>query len=575
MATSPNAHSAPNAPAAVARAAATLVVLRQAQEGIEVLLLRRAERGDQNSGAWVFPGGLVDPADRALHAQCIGLDDAQCSSALGVESGGLDYVVAALRESFEEAGLLFAQPESPHRANVSQGAVEQLAAGRAAINARTLDFSNWLRTHDLRLSADKLTYLSHWITPLGRAKRFDTRFFVAELPEQQVPTHDGSETIDHAWFAPAAALKQAGELKLMTPTLATLELLNRHASVQAFLEWARSPREIAPIMPRMAGGAQGPRPVAPDEAAFAEIAWLDPQGHGIAWYDLAPGRAVRLTPRLIRVTANNGSRMTGPGTNTYLVGGGQANSWVVVDPGPLDSEHGAHILAAAPGPITAILVTHTHIDHSPGCAWLRERTGAPVWGRVAAHSSGQDPSFAPQRLLQDGERIALDECHLRVVATPGHASNHLCYLLEEDRLLLTGDHLMQLSTVVINPPDGDMAAYMQSLERILGEDLDWLAPGHGFLMPRPRQVVQRVIEHRQRREAKVVASLAQIEPARVDALLPLVYDDVPIALHGVAARSLLAHLLKLRGENRASLSDGLWRTARAERDLAPTANGVS
>ena len=541
--------------------------------------MQRAERGDQNSGAWVFPGGLVDAEDRSLHALCEGQDDAQCSAILGVESGGLDYVVAALRESFEEAGLLFAQPANSGGVALGQLTpgltAEKLAVGRAAVHARALDFAHWLRGLELRLSADRLTYLSHWITPLGRAKRFDTRFFVAELPAHQVPAHDGSETVDHAWFAPAAALEQAGVLKLMTPTLATLELLKRYASVQAFLGWARSPREITPIMPRMAGGAQGLRPVAPDEPAFAEIAWLDPQGQGSAWYDLAPGRAVRLTPSLIRVTANNGSRMTGPGTNTYLVGGGQANTWAVVDPGPLDAEHGAQILAAAPGPITAILVTHTHVDHSPGCAWLRERTGAPVWGRVAAHASGQDPSFAPQRLLQDGERIALGGCHLRVLATPGHASNHLCYLLEEDRLLLTGDHLMQLSTVVINPPDGDMAAYMQSLERILGEDLDWLAPGHGFLMPRPRQVVQRVIEHRQRREAKVVACLAQIAPAPVEALLPLVYDDVPVAMHGVAARSLLAHLLKLRDETRARLLDGVWHTLPAAGDLAETPNGVS
>ncbi|MDZ7590552.1 MAG: MBL fold metallo-hydrolase [Rubrivivax sp.] len=155
---------------------------------------------------------------------------------------------------------------------------------------------------------------------------------------------------------------------------------------------------------------------------------------------------------------------------------------------------------------------------------------------------------------------------LRVIHTPGHASNHLCYLLEEERLLFTGDHVMQGSTVVINPPDGNMAAYLQALHALLDEDLQWLAPGHGFLVAEPQAVLRALIAHRLRREAKVVAALRQAGPARLDALLPQVYDDVPAALHGVARRSLLAHLLKLLGEGAARVV--------AEDDVADAGDGL-
>jgi glyoxylase-like metal-dependent hydrolase (beta-lactamase superfamily II) len=150
------------------------------------------------------------------------------------------------------------------------------------------------------------------------------------------------------------------------------------------------------------------------------------------------------------------------------------------------------------------------------------------------------------------------EVTLRVIHTPGHASNHLCYLFEQERLLFTGDHVMQGSTVVINPPDGDMSAYLQALRGLLDVELDWLAPGHGFLVGQPHAVLQALIEHRLRREAKVAAALRRAETARVEQLLPEVYDDVPPAVHPVAQRSLLAHLLKLEADGRAAQADGRW-----------------
>jgi glyoxylase-like metal-dependent hydrolase (beta-lactamase superfamily II) len=269
------------------------------------------------------------------------------------------------------------------------------------------------------------------------------------------------------------------------------------------------------------------------------------------------GIAVRLADRVWRVTAPNAGAMTGPGTNSYLIGG--ADDWAVIDPGPADGGHIRTLLAAAPGAIRQILVTHTHEDHSPGAAPLKSATAAPLAGRLTPHGHWQDPTFIPDRELRDGERIVVGgRATLRVIHTPGHASNHLCYLLEEEHLLFTGDHIIQGSTVVIDPPDGDMAAYIASLESLLREDLDHLAPGHGTLIPRPHAAIQSLIQHRLRREAKVLAALPRSEPADLPTLVRAVYDDVPPHLHPLAERSLLAHLLKLESESRALRAADRW-----------------
>jgi glyoxylase-like metal-dependent hydrolase (beta-lactamase superfamily II) len=231
----------------------------------------------------------------------------------------------------------------------------------------------------------------------------------------------------------------------------------------------------------------------------------------------------------------------------------------LIDPGPYDAAHVKALLAAAPGPITRILVTHTHKDHSPAAQALHAATRAPMFGRVADHPEWQDTAFKPDAVLSHGERIALGtDCTLRVIHTPGHASNHLCYLLEQEKLLFTGDHLMQGSTVVINPPDGDMQAYLQSLRALLDLDLEWLAPGHGFLIDQPHRVVERTIAHRLQRETKVVDALRTLGGGQIDALLPVVYSDVPERMYPVAARSLRAHLHKLRADGRAEEAGGRW-----------------
>jgi glyoxylase-like metal-dependent hydrolase (beta-lactamase superfamily II)/8-oxo-dGTP pyrophosphatase MutT (NUDIX family) len=545
------------------RPAASVVVVRDAAVGVEVLLLRRAEgagAGAVGGGVWVFPGGVVDDADADAHHGCAGLDDAQASAALGLARGGLAYWVAAVRECFEEAGLLYAQaPGAADLVAPAGAAAERLAAWRAPLHRGERTLAQLCAAGGWQLALDRLVYVSHWLTPPLRIKRYDTRFFVAAAPPGQTARCDGVELTEQRWLRPADALAQADALRLMTPTRKTLEALARFDRVEPLLAWARAPREIARIMPMIGRGRDGVRPVTPDEPAYAELARVDPQCRGSHACEIEPGRAVRLSAQLLRVTAANGSVMTGPGTNTYLLGGGADNAWAVIDPGPDDAAHVQAVLAAAPGPIRWIFVTHTHLDHSPAAAALQRASGARVLGRRPAHPEWQDASFAPDVELAGGERFELHPgCTLRVIHTPGHASNHLCFLYEQERLLFTGDHVMQQSTVVINPPDGDMAAYLDALRALGTLELDWLAPGHGFLMAQPQRVLQALIAHRLRREAKVVDALRALGEADADALLARVYDDVPARLHGVALRSLRAHLLKLERDGRARERDQRW-----------------
>jgi len=565
MPASPVADSAGAAAAAErpARPAATIVVLRDGVRGIEVLLSRRAERGDHNSGAWVFPGGIVERGDALAHAACDGLSDEDASRRLGLTKGGLDYWVAAIRECFEESGLLFARGDSDALVDLDGDDAARLSPWRLALHRCEKTITELCASERLRLAVDRLVYLSHWLTPLGRPKRFDTRFFIAAAPAAQTAAHDGTELVEQLWIAPQEALARSASLKLLTPTQKTLETIGRFANVAEAMAWASAPRDVALVMPRVGKGRDGMRPVMPDEPAWAELGRIDPAGHGGESYDIVPDRAVRLSARVIRVSADNGSAMTGPGTNTYLVGGPDATRWSVIDPGPAIAAHVDAIVAAAPGPIDRILVTHTHKDHSPATLMLQERTKATVFGLAPRHREWQDDTFAADITLHGGERIAVGpSTHLTVIHTPGHASNHLCYLLEEERTLFTGDHLMQMSTVVINPPDGDMAAYLASLRSLLALDLDWLAPGHGFLMAEPKKAIEAVIAHRLRREQKVVDALAELGPAPIERLLARVYADVPERMHPVATRSLTAHLLKLRDEGRASDSAEGWALGR-------------
>lgn len=266
---------------------------------------------------------------------------------------------------------------------------------------------------------------------------------------------------------------------------------------------------------------------------------------------LSSGQLDTIAPGVRRLVANNPGFMTGPGTNTYLVG---RSRHLVIDPGPADAAHIERIVAETRGAIDSVLVTHTHGDHSPGAKLLAAKTGASLLGRPAPGDGRQDLSFVPQRTLEDGDGVRVDDLAVRALHTPGHASNHVCYLLEETGLLFTGDHLMQGSTVVIAPPDGDMSDYLQSLERLQREPVMRLAPGHGLTIEDGQGEIKRIIAHRLQREAKVFERLKEYGPATVDDLVARVYDDVDPRLHPLAKSSLLAHLQKLSRDGRASVN---------------------
>jgi glyoxylase-like metal-dependent hydrolase (beta-lactamase superfamily II) len=248
--------------------------------------------------------------------------------------------------------------------------------------------------------------------------------------------------------------------------------------------------------------------------------------------------------------------MTGPGTNTYIVG---RERFAVIDPGPADARHIERIVAATRGAVDCVLVTHTHGDHSPAAKELAAATGARLCGRPPPGDGRQDLTFDPQCVVEDGDAIELDAGVLRALHTPGHASNHVCYLLEGTGLLFTGDHLMQGSTVVIAPPDGNMKQYLDSLARLQREPVTRLAPGHGLTIEDAPAEIKRIVAHRLQREAKIMAKLTAFGPATLDALVPLVYDDVDSRLHPIAKASLLAHLQKLEIDARANVAaDGTW-----------------
>jgi len=231
------------------RASATLVVVRDSAQGIEVLLSRRAERGDHNSGAWVFPGGIVDPGDALARDACVGLDEAAANARLGVAHGALSYYVAAVRECFEESGLLYATDARGEVVRLDDESAAGLRAWRGPLHRNERTIGALCEAFGLKLALDRLVYLSHWLTPLGRAKRFDTRFFLAVLPPGQESRHDEVETVEQVWLRPAEALSPENSRRLMTPTRAMIEQVGRFDSIEALLAWARSPREVRRVLP--------------------------------------------------------------------------------------------------------------------------------------------------------------------------------------------------------------------------------------------------------------------------------------------------------------------------------------
>ena len=235
----------------IPRPAATILPLRDAADGVEVLLVRRNLNSDFVGGAYVFPGGAVDAVDNAIAGRVVGLDDRTASKRLGLSAGGLAYYVAALRELFEEAGLLLVTGPG---GVTSPTDVATFARWRDDLNARRRTLQDLLETLDLALDLRSVAYLSHWVTPVGPPRRFDTRFFVVEAPSDQVAGHDEGETVAHRWMRPHDALAAAasGAITMILPTIRNLESIAEFATIADVLAWTTSPRAITVVEPRMA-----------------------------------------------------------------------------------------------------------------------------------------------------------------------------------------------------------------------------------------------------------------------------------------------------------------------------------
>lgn len=268
--------------------------------------------------------------------------------------------------------------------------------------------------------------------------------------------------------------------------------------------------------------------------------------------------AIAVGKYLYRLRAPNPSLMTGTGTNTYIVF--YENTYIVIDPGPNDPSHIQAIVDFTGGShnISKILVTHMHPDHSPAALPLAKLSGANIYGWLPVDDEYQDTTCKPSIIVAHNDIISEGDIQIRCIYTPGHVDNHVCYLLENEGILITGDHIMEGSTVVIIPPHGNMKKYIESLQLLRNYSLVQLAPGHGEMITEPLAEIDKIIHHRLARETKVKNALQAYISAPIDELLEIVYNDVHPAMHDFAQLSLLAHLIKLQEEHKANFFDDKW-----------------
>ena len=278
------------------------------------------------------------------------------------------------------------------------------------------------------------------------------------------------------------------------------------------------------------------------------------------------GIADQVSPLIRRVIAPNPSAFTLHGTGTYIVGHGQVG---VIDPGPDDPKHIEALLHALKGEtVSDIIITHTHRDHSPGAALLKAETGAEIWG-CGPHGYGRegqtdgndiseegaDTDYAPDTLANDADILDTDKWSLQAVYTPGHTSNHTCFLLREENALFSGDHVMGWSTTIVSPPDGNMYRYMQSLKKLMLRSDDHYWPTHGPRIDNPRAFVGELVKHREEREEQIAQCLSQ-DIGFIPDMVKTMYRDVPEHLHSAAARSVLSHLVHMVDTDRAVCDGG-------------------
>ena len=543
------------------RPAATVLLLRDTPDngGLEVLMTRRSGTASFAPGAYVFPGGGIDALDASPETHAAA-DRRPAQGDLH-----LTQAIAAIRESFEELGVLLAR----HAGGPRKGWMAD-AHDIAAID-RHQPFAAQCTARGLRLAADSVYLLAHWTGDRDLPRRFEVPFLVARMPEGQEPVADETEQFEPVWVRPADALArhEAGQFFMIYPTIRTLQRLAKFDATQAVLDAVAHEQPLWVSCPRagLLGGTEAR--YMEDEMPFGELALVCPDGQIVHPLDWQTERAVPLLRNVQRLTAPNPGVMTGPGTNSYLVGD-PATGFIAIDPGPADAEHLDKLWRAAGGDIRMIVCTHSHPDHSPGAAPLQAlcvqagRAAPPILGLPSAPTARAASAFTPDRALQNNELLALmgkapegKITHtLQVIHTPGHAANHLCLLLQEDGLLFSGDHILNGSTTVIDPPDGNMADYLDSLDRLdalcAEHSVEFILPAHGHVLGGPingaRSAIAKLKAHRLAREAKVLAAMQALPDGSMEDWVQHAYDDVPPRMWPVAQRSLLAHVERIRSQ---------------------------
>lgn len=481
------------------RPAATLVILRDSPDGPQVLLTVRPQSMRFMGGAIVFPGGSVAPEDGDLRwERASPLSQADARSALDATdpAAALGTYVAALREAYEEVGF------PPGR-----GPIEKLERDLTDEPGRWLELCLAL---GVTLATDELVPAGRWVTPLGSPVRFDARFFVVRAPAGWEPDPDPTEVDGAHWATPEGALAElAAENAVMAPP--TIEMLQRLDGY----------RDVATIL-----------------ASLRNVEW-QAQGEILR---------ARLSPHVALVLAPNPGFMTGPGTNTYVVGSGPT---IVIDPAVAEDAYLESVLEIA-GEVTAIAITHRHSDHTGGVAALVERTGAPVraFGRAPVDGIEVQP-------LAEGDAISAGGAALRALHTPGHASDHISYELIGTKSLFAGDNILGEGTAVIAPPDGNMRDYLFSLYRLRGLDLERIYTGHFKALDGGTAVIDEYLVHRAERRESVIEALDS--PRSTDEIVARVYTDTPEHLHAVARFQVEAMLELLEEEGLVKAVGEVWR----------------
>lgn len=499
------------------RASASVVLWRPGASATEIFWVRRSRAVPFMPGWYAFPGGGLSSADRAIEVRGrpAGLEEAVVDGAMPVAvTGGRELdellpdglLAAALRELFEETGLLIGA--------TSVGA-STLAAARRALLAGEATFGDILARFDVTPDAGELVYAGRWLTPPLGPLRFDNRFFLLRWDEEMGhPEVVRGELAEGGWIEAQAALLRwrDGEVIAAPPIVHILRVLAEAGPVDGLVR-LREPTEA----------------------------------------NLGEHRRVEFVPGVLLFPLPTATLPPASHTNAYLVGFEEA---VLIDPGTADEteiDRLAGALEAAAARLdrrtTAIWLTHHHPDHVGGAADLQRRLEVPVRAHRATMARLEESGIAFGEPLEEGavERLehAEGDVELEVLHTPGHARGHLCFLDRRDGWLVGGDMVSGISMIVIDPPEGHMGDYLDSLRRLEGLDIQTLFPGHGPTLTRPAAKFRQYIDHRLWREERILEAWRSgvTDPWK---MLPTVYDDVPQVAHPLAVRQIEAHLEHLR-----------------------------